>query len=70
MRTTRKKARKPKLPRAPLPKQTESVHEDKTKRPFRKEKHKKRWEEEASRPAGARQGSASAGSAESSFVAG
>ena len=34
---------KPKLPRAPLPKQTESVHEDKSKRPFRKEKHKKRW---------------------------
>ena len=37
--------RKPKLPRAPLPKQTESVHADKTKRPFRKEKHKKKWVE-------------------------
>lgn len=36
---------KPKLPRAPLPKQTGGVHEDKTKRPFRKEKHKKRWPE-------------------------
>ena len=42
-RTTRSKKAKPKLPRAPLPKQTESVHEDKTKRPFRKEKHKKKW---------------------------
>jgi hypothetical protein len=37
---------KPKLPRAPLPKQTESVHEDKKKRPFRKDKHKKRWKQE------------------------
>ena len=36
---------KPKLPRAPLPKQTGGVHEDKSKRPFRKEKHKKRWTE-------------------------
>ncbi len=35
--------RKPRLPRAPLPKQTESVHEDKSKRLFRKDKHKKRW---------------------------
>jgi hypothetical protein len=34
---------KPKLPRAPLPKQTGGVHEDKSKRPFRKEKHKKKW---------------------------
>ena len=41
-----KAKRKPKLPRAPLPKQTERVHEDKTKRPFKKEKHKKRWAEE------------------------
>jgi hypothetical protein len=38
------KARKPKLPRAPLPKQTGGAHEDKSKRPFRKDKHKKRWE--------------------------
>ena len=37
--------RKPKLPRAPLPRQTGGVHEDKTKRPFRKEKHKKRTDE-------------------------
>jgi hypothetical protein len=37
--------RKPQLPRAPLPRQTEQTHEDKTKRPFRKEKHKKRWED-------------------------
>jgi hypothetical protein len=36
--------RKPKLPRAPLPKQTGGAHEDKSKRPFRKDKHKKRWE--------------------------
>ena len=42
----KRSTRKPKLPRAPLPKQTESVHEDKTKRPFRKEKHKKKWVEE------------------------
>ena len=33
---------KPKLPRAPLPKQTGGAHEDKSKRPFRKEKHRKR----------------------------
>lgn len=44
--TKSKKARKPKLPRAPLPKQTGGVHEDKSKRPFRKDKHKKRWEGE------------------------
>lgn len=40
------KKKKPRLPRAPLPKQIESTHEDKSKRPFRKEKHKKRWAEE------------------------
>ena len=40
----KKTSRKPRLPRAPLPKQTGGVHEDKTKRPFRKEKHKKRWQ--------------------------
>ena len=39
-------ARKPKLPRAPLPRQTEQTHEDKSKRPFRKDKHKKRWTED------------------------
>ena len=38
--------RKPKLPRAPLPKQTGGAHEDKSKRPFRKEKHKKKVVEE------------------------
>jgi len=37
---------KPKLPRAPLPKQTGGAHEDKSKRLFRKDKHKKRWKEE------------------------
>jgi hypothetical protein len=35
---TRKRA----LPRAPLPRQTGGVHEDKTKRPWRERKHKKR----------------------------
>jgi hypothetical protein len=40
------KSAKPKLPRAPLPKQTGGAHEDKSKRPFRKDKHKKRWEAE------------------------
>jgi hypothetical protein len=38
--------RKPKLPRAPLPKQTGGAHEDKSRRPLRKEKHKKRWTDE------------------------
>lgn len=32
--------RKPKLPRAPLPRQTGGRHEDKTKRPLRKQKHR------------------------------
>ena len=36
---------KPKLPRAPLPRQTGGAHEDKSKRPFRKEKHKKKTDE-------------------------
>jgi hypothetical protein len=36
-----KKTGKPKLPRAPLPKKTGGAHEDKSKRPFRKLKHKK-----------------------------
>jgi hypothetical protein len=38
-RPTRPK--KPALPRAPLPRQTGGVHEDKTKRPWRRRKHKK-----------------------------
>ena len=46
MARAKHKRLKPKLPRAPLPKQTESVHEDRSKRPFRKEKHKKKWKEE------------------------
>ena len=29
------------LPRVPLPKQTGGAHEDKTKRPWRRRKHKK-----------------------------
>jgi hypothetical protein len=28
------------MPRAPLPRQTGGVHEDKTKRPWRRRKHK------------------------------
>ena len=43
---SKKKAGKLKLPRAPLPKQTGGAHEDKSKRLFRKEKHKKRLVEE------------------------
>jgi hypothetical protein len=39
----KKRKGKPRLPRAPLPRQTEQAHEDKSKRPFRKEKHRKRW---------------------------
>jgi len=41
-KATRRSA-KPKLPRAPLPKQTGGAHEDKSKRLFRKVKHKKKW---------------------------
>jgi hypothetical protein len=33
--------KKPALPRVPLPRQTGGVHEDKTKRPWRRRKHKK-----------------------------
>ena len=40
------KKKKPALPRAPLPKQTGGAHEDKSKRLFRKEKHKKKWTED------------------------
>jgi hypothetical protein len=36
---------KPRLPRAPLPRQTEQTHEDKTKRPFRKQKYRKLGDE-------------------------
>ena len=37
----RKRTRgKLRLPRVPLPRQTGGVHEDKTKRPFRKQKHR------------------------------
>lgn len=32
---------KRRLPRAPLPRQTGGVHEDRLKRPFRKQKHRK-----------------------------
>ncbi len=33
--------KKPALPRAPLPRQTGGLHEDKTKRPVRKQKHRR-----------------------------
>jgi len=42
----RAKKSKPK-PRVPLPKQTGGVHEDKTKRPWRRRKHKKATDTEA-----------------------
>ncbi len=38
---TRASAKKPRLPRAPLPRQTGGLHEDKTKRPVRKQKHRR-----------------------------
>ena len=40
-----KKAKRPGLPRVPLPRQTGGVHEDKSKRPWRRRKHKKAIEE-------------------------
>jgi hypothetical protein len=40
-----KKRKKPALPRAPLPKQTGGVHEDKTKRPWRRQKYRKNIED-------------------------
>jgi hypothetical protein len=33
--------RKPRLPRAPLPRQTGGAHEDKSKRPIRKQKYRR-----------------------------
>ena len=36
-----KKVRKPRLPRAPLPRQRGGAHEDKTKRPLRRRKYRK-----------------------------
>jgi hypothetical protein len=40
------KTRRPAKPRVPLPRQTGGVHEDKTKRPWRERKHKKKVETE------------------------
>lgn len=37
----KKRPARPSLPRVPLPRQTGGVHEDKTRRPARKAKHKK-----------------------------
>jgi hypothetical protein len=42
----RPRSKKPPLPRAPLPRQTGGAHEDKTKRHFRKDKHRKKWNED------------------------
>ncbi len=40
------KRKAPALPRAPLPRQTGGVHEDKTKRLFRRRKHRGRTVDE------------------------
>jgi hypothetical protein len=40
-RTSTRRRLRPPLPRAPLPRQTGGRHEDKTKRPIRKRKHRK-----------------------------
>jgi hypothetical protein len=45
MATRRPKRAKPPIPRAPLPRQTGGVHEDKTKRPWRRRKHKGKLDE-------------------------
>jgi hypothetical protein len=37
----RRAAKKPRLPRAPLPRKTGGAHEDKKRRPFRKQKYRK-----------------------------
>jgi hypothetical protein len=42
--TRRNKPSRPAKPRVPLPRQTGGVHEDKTKRPWRERKHKKKTE--------------------------
>ena len=41
----RTKTTRPAKPRVPLPRQTGGVHEDKSKRPWRERKHKKRDDE-------------------------
>jgi len=48
MTTRRKRVRARALPRVPLPRQTGGPHEDKTRRPARKWKHRKRVEDEQS----------------------
>ena len=40
-RSSQKVKRRPARPRIPLPRQTGGVHEDKTKRPWRRRKHRK-----------------------------
>jgi hypothetical protein len=40
-----RKTTRPAKPRVPLPRQTGGAHEDKTKRPWRERKHKKRDDE-------------------------
>ena len=46
MAAKQRRLKKPRLPRAPLPRQTGGAHEGKTKRPVRKQKHRKRAGEE------------------------
>jgi len=41
MPSRRKPNKRTTLPRAPLPRQTGGAHEDKTRRPLRKQKHRK-----------------------------
>jgi len=41
MARRRPKSKTPAKPRAPLPRQTGGIHEDKTRRPWRRRKHKK-----------------------------
>jgi len=43
--TRRTKTSRPAKPRVPLPRQTGGVHEDKTRRPWRERKHKKKIED-------------------------
>src|SRR5262245_8910213 len=44
--TGSRKTKKPARPRVPLPRQTGGVHEDKTRRPWRQRKHRKRNDDE------------------------
>jgi hypothetical protein len=43
--TRRTKTKRPAKPRVPLPRQTGGAHEDKTRRPWRERKHRKKIED-------------------------